>query len=219
MTAPPAKPGPGDQQPGETAAAFRALRIYLELGASRTCAQVGRRLGHRSERQSQVWSARWDWQRRARLWDAEAVRAADREHVEAVGKAAKRQAQEARLHAQASALVAGELVRRVAADRATLEALSIEALVRLEASMARAHNRAVLTERLALGMTTAQDGEPLPRAEAEAMAAKLTPEELDARLTGLDELSQHRRRKSRGSSPDASPRAAGDTSAPGAGDA
>lgn len=185
---------PGERQPRETAVAYEAFRTYVEMGTARSTAKVAQALC-KSKTLMDRWSGKNRWVERVREIDSAEGAAVDEVRTDALRDAATRQAQEARLHASATVLVGQALVRKVAADPSILEGLPIEDLVRLEATMARAHNRIIVTERLALGMTTEQSGEKIPRAAAMEMVAKLTDDELDARLTGVDELAEKREQK------------------------
>jgi hypothetical protein len=184
-------PGPAEQQPKETAPAFEAFRTYLEAGPGRSTAKVARALG-KSKTLIDRWSSRNGWQARVREFEATATRVVDDAHLTEIARRARRQAEIAQLHGEATALVARAVVQKIAADPNVLNGLALDELLRIEAAMARAHNRVVVTERLALGMTTNQDGEPLPRAAAEEQARRLTDLELDARLAGVDEVAQKR---------------------------
>jgi hypothetical protein len=193
-------PGPGERQPKETAVAFEAFRTYLELGPSRSTASAAQVLG-KSKTLMDRWSSRWRWVERVREVESSQAAKVDAEVTAERVRVAKRQAQEAQLHATATTLAAAELVQRV--QKARQEGVDPFAdvptadLVRLQASAARAHNRSVITERLARGMTTEQAGQTIPREQAAEMAARLTDAELDARLGTVDELSQARERRRR----------------------
>lgn len=195
-----AKPGPSERQPKESAAAFEAFRIYLEHGPARSTAKVGRQLG-KSKTLMDRWSGRWEWQRRVREFEAEAIADLDVETAEAIRQTARRQAETARLHVEATSLVAEEIARRRAEKEPTekeLKKLSLAELLQLEPTHARAHNRGVITQRLALGMTTDQPGEALPQTEAREQAARLSDDELDSSLLGVDELAAKRAQKAKG---------------------
>lgn len=190
-------PGPAEQQVKETDVAFAAFRVYLEHGPQRSTAKVAQALG-KSKTLVDRWSSRHQWVRRVREFEAEATRIVDDAHLDAVAKRSRRQAEIAQLHGEASLTVAREVLRRLAnpaeAEKA-LKDLGVDELLRLEATLGRMHNRAVLTERLALGLTTDQPGEPLPRAAAEEAARRLSDTELDGRLIGVDEVTAARERK------------------------
>lgn len=203
-------PGPAQRQPRETAVAFDAFRTYLEQGPARSTAAVARACGKHKSLMDR-WSARHDWVRRVREFEAEAVRTVDAAHIDAIARRSKRQAEIAQLHGEASLVVAREVLRRLADPteaQASLQKLDIDRLLQLEATLGRMHGRAVVAERLALGLTTDQAGEPVPRTTAEEIARRLTDDELDARLAGVDELAPLREAKRRQSTGDASARAA-----------
>jgi hypothetical protein len=191
------QPSPAERQPNETAVAFEAFRTYLEMGPSRSLAKVGRALG-KSKTLMDRWSKRHAWQARVAAFEAVATRAADDAHMDAIARRSKRQAEVAQLHGEASLTVAREVLRRLADPEAAAVALAkvpLDELLRISASMGRMHNRAVVTERLALGLTTEQGGEPMPRAQAEEVARRMSDDELDASLTGVDELAAARERR------------------------
>jgi hypothetical protein len=71
-------PHPWEQQPGESAKAFRAFACYRDLGARRSLDEVCRQLyptqtGRKRDAtgRAQVWSTTHQWVARARAWDAE----------------------------------------------------------------------------------------------------------------------------------------------------
>lgn len=192
-----ATPGPSERQPKETSPAFDAFRTYLEMGPQRSTAKVARALG-KSKTLVDRWSSRNGWSRRVAEFERTEVSARDDAHMDAMAKRSRRQAEIAQLHGEASLTVAREVIRRLADPaeaQAALKGLSIDDLLRLEATLGRMHNRAVVTERLALGMTTDQAGEPLPRTVAEEAARRMTDAELDAGLTGVDEVAVARERR------------------------
>jgi hypothetical protein len=190
-------PGPTDRQPRETAVAFEAFRAYLELGPARSTAKVARALG-KSKTLMDRWSSQWSWVERVRAFDSAAARTTDEAHLEVLARRSKRQAEIAQLHGEASLVVAREVLRRFSDPeqaKVELAKLSPAELLQLEATIGRMHNRAVMTERLALGLTTDQSGEPIPRQAAEEAAARLSEEELDAQLAGVDMVAAARERR------------------------
>lgn len=198
-------PGPAQQQPDETDKAFAAFRIYLEQGPKRSTAAVGRACGKHKSLMDR-WSSRHRWVERVRAFEAQATALVDGAHLDAVAKRSRRQAEIAQLHGEASLTVAREVLRRLADPaKATVElqGLKIGELLQLEATLGRMHGRAVVAERLALGLHTAQGAEPVPRSMAEDVARRMTDDELVAQLAGVDELAPLRERR-------ASRRAAGD---------
>lgn len=191
------EPGPAQQQPGETAPAFEAFRTYLEQGPARSTAKVARALG-KSKSLCDRWSARWRWVDRVREFEAMALERVDAAHVDALAARSKRQAEIAQLHGEASLTVAREVLRRLADPEAaaeTLRSLDIERLLQLEATLGRMHGRAVVAERLALGLHTARDAEAVPRTTAEEIARRMSDDELVAKLAGVDELAPLRERR------------------------
>ena len=69
-------PGAADRLPGESGKAYEAFLAYLELGASRSNAKVGRQLG-KSVSLMDRWSSTWRWG--ARTGEAESARARELE--------------------------------------------------------------------------------------------------------------------------------------------
>lgn len=185
-------PGPSERQQAESARAFEAFRIYLDLGPGRTTAEVGRRLGHRGARQAQTWSAKHGWVDRIRQIESADAVAADVGRRDQLRRIAERQAQEARAHANATLVVARAVLDRYSRDPAWLDDVDAVELLRAGAAAARAHARVIPVERLALGMTTDQPGEPLPRTTVEEIAARMSEDELVAKLAGVDELAARR---------------------------
>lgn len=188
-------PGPSERQPKETAPAFAAFRVYLEQGPGRSTAKVARALG-KSKTLIDRWSSRWSWVERVRQFDQMAAGVRDGAHLDELAERSRRQAQIAAVHGEATALVSREVIERAAqaakAGIRPFKDVDDAPLLALAASMARAHNRAVLSERLALGMTTEQGAEPIPRQQAEEHARHLSDDELDAKLAGVDDLADVR---------------------------
>jgi multidrug efflux pump subunit AcrA (membrane-fusion protein) len=192
------KPTPTERQPKETAPAYAAFRCYLELGPDRSLAKAGRALG-KSKNLMEGWSTKWNWVERVAAFESAAARAVDEAQLDERAKRARRQAQIAASHAEAGAMVAGEIGRRIQKARADgldpFKGMSLKTLFALEATLTRAHAQSVVTERLALGMTTDQPAEQTPYEKAQEVARKLTEDELNARLAGLDELAVHRAKR------------------------
>jgi len=59
---------PGERRPGESAKAFQAVRLYLEMGPGRSQSAVATRLGKQLS-QIQRWATRWGWLARAFTYD------------------------------------------------------------------------------------------------------------------------------------------------------
>ncbi len=76
---------PFDRQPGESAKAHAAAKLYFELGAQRSLEAVGQKLGKSGTLLSR-WSSRWQWVARAKAYD---------EHLELLDLVAKQKATEA----------------------------------------------------------------------------------------------------------------------------
>jgi hypothetical protein len=179
--------GPGERQRGETVPAFEAFRAYVDLGPGRSVLKVAQGLA-KSPTLIKRWSSRWRWVERVRELESADALAADDGRREELRRIAERQAKEARIHMAATTVTAQEILRRVREDPDFVRGLSAKELLMVEATLGRSYARLLPAERLALGMTTEQAGEPTPRQEAQEMAARLTDTELDARLAGLDAL-------------------------------
>lgn len=59
---------PWERQKGESAQAFEAFSLYLEMGADRSIRAVGQRLG-KSRQQIGKWSSAYNWVERCQAWD------------------------------------------------------------------------------------------------------------------------------------------------------
>lgn len=188
-------PTPGDRLHDESTPAFAAFRTYLEMGPARSTAKVARECGKQKSLMDR-WSKRHRWVDRVAAYEAQATRAVDVAHLDAIARRSERQAQIAQLHGEATALVAKAMVEKVQLEPDALKALDLDELVRLEAAMARAHNRVVVTERLALGISTDNPSAgDTPRTAAEEAARRLSDAELEAKLAGVDELAAARARR------------------------
>lgn len=189
------QPSPTERQKGETAPAFEAFRSYLMMGGGRSTAKVARQLG-KSKTLIDRWSSRNDWVERVRAFESSIAREVDDEQRDRLAERARRQAQIAQAHQEASAFVANAVVTRIADARQRGEdpfkGMDMRELLTVEATLARAHHRSVVTERLALGMTTDQPGAAMPADQAREQAAKLSDDELDDRLGVVDELAPRR---------------------------
>lgn len=61
---------PWERQEKETAKAYEAFSEYRDMGASRSLAKVGQKLG-KSKAQMEKWSKKYGWVARAEEWDVE----------------------------------------------------------------------------------------------------------------------------------------------------
>lgn len=203
---PPPPEHPWDRQPDETPPAYEAFRTYLELGPDRTLEEVARKLA-KSIPLIKRWSARNTWVARTDAFDAEVYKRADEATLDKasgdVAERAKRHADIARIHQEALALPAKELLERLQANPQLLRRLDLDELLKVQAAAARALPRAVAVERLVTGQSTSNsgghDGGPLPasptaaeRAEAEQIAASMTDDALTAFLAGAAAERQRR---------------------------
>lgn len=59
---------PWERQKGESAQAFEAFLVYLQMGPKRTITAVGKRLV-KSRNLIDRWKERWNWPERVRAWD------------------------------------------------------------------------------------------------------------------------------------------------------
>lgn len=193
-----AEPGPTERQPKETAPAYRAFREYLLMGSDRSTAKVARALG-KSKTLIDRWSSRNGWVARCREFESSIAKAEDDATRGELAKRAERQAQIATAHQEVGAFLANAVVQRIARERDAgqdpFRDIDMATMLQLDATLARAHHRAVVTERLARGMTTDQPGEPMPRSEAEQQAARLSDSELDARLGAVDQVAEQRAKR------------------------
>ena len=73
-----------EQQPRESAKAFEAFSVYLNMGAERSLAAVGRKLG-KSRALLERWSAKFDWAGRVQA-QAAYLAVVEREATEAVAR-------------------------------------------------------------------------------------------------------------------------------------
>ncbi len=98
-----------EQLPKESAKAFAAFSLYLNLGAERSTREVGKQLG-KSEGLMERWAAKFDWQSRVAAHAAH-LATVEREAVEAVvrGKAAEWEKRETQLR-ETEWTLRGELV-------------------------------------------------------------------------------------------------------------
>jgi hypothetical protein len=82
---------PWERRDNETAKAFAAFTAYRDLGAQRSLAKVGDKLG-KSEALMERWSARHEWVMRAQAWDNHLDRQATSGQAKAVREMNERQA-------------------------------------------------------------------------------------------------------------------------------
>jgi hypothetical protein len=178
-----------EQQPKESAKAFAAFSVYLGMGAERSLAAVGQKLG-KSKALVERWSAKFDWPARVQA-QAAYLATVEREATEAVarGKAAewlKRQ-QEVRereweMHEKCIA----------AAKRAFDAFMSREKVYANLADIARMLEVASKLGRLASGLATdkteitGEDGGPI-RLELEAALRKVYGDIVDVEVAPLPE--------------------------------
>jgi hypothetical protein len=60
-----------DRQKGEPEKAFQTFTLYREMGHPRSVKRLAKQLGRRAHRRFELWSAKWDWPKRAEAYDDE----------------------------------------------------------------------------------------------------------------------------------------------------
>lgn len=75
---------PFEQLPKESAKAFAAFTLYLNLGAERSLREVGQKLG-KSKALIERWCAKYDWQARVQAFSAH-LAVVERETIEALAR-------------------------------------------------------------------------------------------------------------------------------------
>ena len=86
---------PWERQVGETARAYEAFSEYRDMGADRSLAKVGQKLG-KSKAQMEKWSKKYSWVARAEAWDIEEDRLIRLALTKDIGAMRKRHADMAR---------------------------------------------------------------------------------------------------------------------------
>jgi hypothetical protein len=81
-----------ERQPGEKARAYEAAKLYFELGAARSLAAVGQKLG-KSKALMERWSVRWNWTERAAAYDRHIDRLEQEARLRTLATEAERWAQ------------------------------------------------------------------------------------------------------------------------------
>lgn len=85
---------PWEQLPKETTEAYEAFREYRDMGAERSVAKVGEKLG-KNNSLMQRWSSKHDWVKRAKAWDDEIEREASKNLLKEIAKMRARQRKQA----------------------------------------------------------------------------------------------------------------------------
>lgn len=85
---------PWERLPEESTEAFEAFKTYRDMGAERSLAKVGEKLG-KSTALMERWSARHEWVKRAQAWDDEAERQAAQKQLKDIANARARQRKQA----------------------------------------------------------------------------------------------------------------------------
>ncbi len=165
---------PFEQQPRESAKAFAAFSVYLNLGPERSLAVVARQLA-KSEQLLKRWSARYDWPARVQAHAAH-LATVEREAQEVMTRTrAAEWIQRREDHRQEEWDLRGELI---VAGRAVLTRFKDGAKGATLGDVARALELASKLGRLASGMATdktevtGEDGGPI-RVELSAALAKV----------------------------------------------
>lgn len=82
---------PWERQPEETPKAFEAFCVYRDLGAERSIAKAGKRLG-KNRVTLEGWSSKYEWVSRCAAWDTEQDRLARIAQTKEIKKMRKRHA-------------------------------------------------------------------------------------------------------------------------------
>lgn len=85
---------PWERLPKETTEAFEAFKEYRDMGAERSLAKVGEKLG-KSTPLMERWSARHDWGNRVKAWDDEIEHEASKNLLNEIAKMRARQRKQA----------------------------------------------------------------------------------------------------------------------------
>lgn len=168
--APAVPPEPWERQTDETAKAFQAFAHYRDAGVERSMRKTAQAVNKHLTTLT-PWAKRHSWQARVAAWDAELDRVARAELENERVDAAKRQARTAQAGLQISSRLSAAVLQAVADDAQALDRLPFREKLQAAAVWARAVPRLVVSERLALGMSSenvaGHDGGPLdPRREA-----------------------------------------------------
>ena len=85
---------PWERLPKETTESFEAFKVYRDMGAERSLAKVGEKLG-KSTALMERWSARHDWGNRVKAWDDEIEGQASENLLNDIAKMRARQRKQA----------------------------------------------------------------------------------------------------------------------------
>ncbi|MGZ4963569.1 MAG: hypothetical protein ACXWBP_04655 [Limisphaerales bacterium] len=160
-----------EQQPRESAKAFAAFGMYLSLGAERSVAAVGKKLG-KSEGLIERWASKFDWSARVQAHSAH-LAVVEREAIEATArsKAAEWEGREQKLRETEWAMHE----RAIAAAQRGLDAyMAREKVYANLADIARMLEIASKLGRLATGLGTngeRDNGDELPTVRVEVTVA------------------------------------------------
>lgn len=141
---------PWERQENESDVAFEAFKTYRDMGAERSLASVGKKLG-KSQTLMERWSSNYSWVDRARSWDDEQDRILRNEQIKDIKRMRQRHADLA-VEMLAKAL---EGLKRL--DPEELNAVSIGRLVEV-ASKLEQKSRGDTTD--AIEMREAEEKQP-----------------------------------------------------------
>jgi hypothetical protein len=175
-----------EQQAGESGKAYTAFAHYRDAGITdRSLRGTGRALDY-SPSTIANWSSRYSWVQRSRAFDAELEK--QRLAVLRTDQiaASRRHAQTLQVQMVSLGKINEEVLRRMNSDEKFLQRLQDKTLIQLAIGAARATPRLVISERLALGLSSenvgGHDGGPIDGSGASDMSDA----ELDAFLMGAE---------------------------------
>jgi hypothetical protein len=183
-------PLPFEQQPRESAKAFAAFSLYLNLGAERSTREVGKQLG-KSEGLIERWAAKFGWTDRVAAHGAH-LAIIEREAIEAVarGKAAEWEKRETQLRETEWAMHEAAIA---AAKRGLNAYMEREKVYANLADIARMLEIASKLGRLATGLGTdgeRRKGDDMPglRVEVTVALEKIYGEPLPGEIVDVEVL-------------------------------
>lgn len=197
---------PWEQQPQETAAAFRTFAAYRDSAPPRSIRRTAAHVG-KDASQLARWSSDHGWQGRVAAWDREQDRVKRDAMLDEVVAMGQRQAQQAHSMQVALSMPAQELLRRIQKAREQgrdpFAGMTTMELMKAVAAAARGFSQVATFERLARGLSTSNvgghDGGALTAGreheEARAWAAAASRDELDTYLTGVNDGVEHAKRE------------------------
>lgn len=166
----------------ESSPAFEAFTIYRDAGPSRSIRGVARELGKSGSLISR-WSSRYSWKSRVVAWDSAQDQLRQLVLSSEVQDAARQHAQILRAHLAAVSIPALELARRIETGSLSLGDLDNGSLINLVCKAAKSTAQLIELEREVHGLRS--DDESCERVRAQREIARLSDEELEARLLGV----------------------------------